>query len=114
MLKRILTFGLIASAAVMMGCSTSPTGTFGLIAQIAITAPSTTVTVGSNTQLTAAAYNNSGERVPALSMAWSTSNASVATVGPTGLLKAIAPGNATISAGAGGRVGTVDMTVIAK
>ena len=43
--------------------------------------------------------------------AWSSSNEMVATVAPTGLVTAVAPGEATISAEIGGVVGTCKVTV---
>ena len=82
-----------------------------VITTVSVSAPLTTVTVGESAQLTATARDASGAVVPAGTIAWSTSAAVVATVNPSGLVSAIAPGQTTITATAGGVAGSLLITV---
>lgn len=82
------------------------------VATVTITAPQTTLLVGATSQLTATLKDAGGGTLTGRSVAWSSSNASVATVGATtGLVTAVAAGTATITATSEGKTGTVSLTV---
>lgn len=57
-----------------------------------------TIDVGTDTQLSAVAYDINGTRYPDVSVEWSSSNAAVATVKSTGEVTAVSPGNTIITA----------------
>ena len=67
--------------------------------------------LGETLQLTAAARDADGNAVNVSGFAWSTSDASVASVSSNGVVTAEGGGTATISASAGGRTGTFTVTV---
>jgi uncharacterized protein YjdB len=65
---------------------------------------------GDVVQAQVAVKDNSGAIVP-FPVAWTTSNAAVATVGPTGLITAVGPGAATITATSAAASGILQITV---
>ena len=69
------------------------------------------VTVGQSRALTATVRDIDGSVVTDRPVAWSSSNALVATVSAAGVVTAVAPGSATIDATAGGRSGSTSMNV---
>ena len=81
------------------------------VTAIIVTAPSPSLQVGETMQVTARLLNSDGDEVTAKSAAWSTSNTSVATVDQSGLVTAVAPGAATITASADNAKGTWPLTV---
>src|SRR6476661_707595 len=68
-------------------------------------------TVGSTTQLTATAYDGSGNALTDRAIIWSSSNQAVATVSTGGLVIAVAPGTSTITAASEGKTSTSIITV---
>jgi len=68
-------------------------------------------TVGSTTQLSAMAYDGSGNALTDRAIIWSSSNQAVATVNATGAVLAVAPGTSTITAGSEGKTSTSIITV---
>jgi uncharacterized protein YjdB len=84
------------------------------IASVVVTPSTNPLVVGQTTQLKAEPRDVSGQPLTGRPVVWSTSAASVATVSSTGLVTAIAPGNATISAASEGRTGTASITVSPK
>ena len=64
------------------------------------------------TTLTAAVTTSTGGGASAFVPVWSSSATNVATVGQDGVVRAIAPGTATISAVAGGKTGTATVLVL--
>ena len=70
--------------------------------------------VGSTQQLSAAATNNVGGDVPGLTFNWVSSDATVATVSNTGLVKAVAVGTAVITASVGTLSATSTITVTSQ
>ena len=80
-------------------------------AQVRIIAPATELFVGQSVQLTAQAMDGTGAEVAAGDPTWKSTNASVAQVSETGLLMAMAPGNATLTATIAGKSATVGVTV---
>jgi acid phosphatase type 7 len=79
----------------------------GKVNSIAVSPASASITVGQTLQLTASASPPKS----ATSFAWSSSNSGVASVSSSGLVTGVAAGTATISATAGGVIGTSIITV---
>lgn len=84
------------------------------IATIAVTPTSDEVVVTQTLQLTAVAKDAQGGTLGGRAIAWSTSDASRATVSSTGLVTGVAPGAVTITAAAEGKTGTSSITVNPK
>jgi YVTN family beta-propeller protein len=84
-----------------------------VVTSVAVTPPATTlVALGSTVQLSAVPQDARGNPVTGLTVTWSSSNAAVAFVGPTGLVTAMATGGpVTLTASAGGKSGTATVTV---
>jgi hypothetical protein len=80
------------------------------VATITVTGLAQQLTVGANVQATATAMDaNGGMLTPTFT--WTTSNATIATVGSDGTVAAITAGNVTITASAGGKSGSQTVTV---
>jgi hypothetical protein len=108
--RRISLLPLLALAA--CGETQPPTGPGDeAVAAVQVTAPAQNLAEGETMQLAATARGRTGEAVPGVSLAWSSSNETVATVSPAGLVTARAPGQAAIRAIAGGRTGETTLTV---
>ena len=75
--------------------------------------PDSSLTVGDQVQGDPRVKDNSGYIVPGFLPTWSTSDPNVATVDANGLVTAVGPGNATITATAAAASGSVDITVSA-
>lgn len=71
------------------------------VSNIELSTDAQPVRVGENFQLTATAFSASGEQLTR-SLDWASSNTSVANVSGTGMVSAVGPGTATISASADG------------
>ncbi len=109
--------------ALAAGSATITVSAGGVSAQTRVTvtrAPVTSVTLsptslalrkGATATLTATARNAAGAPVPEASIAWSTSNAAVASVSQTGVVTAISVGNAVIKATSEGISATASVTV---
>ena len=81
---------------------------------VAVTPSSRSLSTGESVTLTADPRDASGTSVSGCaSVAWSSSNAGVATVSSTGVVTAVASGTATISASSGGKTGSATITVTA-
>lgn len=86
-----------------------------VLASIAVTPTSATVTAGSSVQFTATGTYTDGSTGNITSLtAWSSSSASVATVNAAGLASAAGPGTATITAASGPASGAASLTVQAN
>ena len=83
------------------------------VAVVAVAPTASSLVVGQTTQLKAEPRDASGQ-ILARPVVWSTSAPGVATVSSTGLVIAIAPGEATISAVSEGKTGTATITVSPK
>ena len=83
------------------------------VANVTIQPASATLTVGQGTTLTATVKDANGTVVTDRPVAWTTSNASVASVSPAGIVTALAAGTATISATSEGSTGSASITVTA-
>ena len=68
------------------------------VASVVVSPPTTTLAIAASQQFTASAFDVNGGPLSGRPVTWSSSNASVATVSSLGLVTAVAPGTATISA----------------
>jgi len=103
---------VLVAAPVLFACSdASPGPDLNAVASVSVTVASSSIYVGETVQCTATARNASGQTVSA-TLTWSSSNASVATVDPNGLVTGVAEGSATIRASAGGVSGSGSITVL--
>src|SRR5207248_314481 len=80
------------------------------VASVSVAPATATVTTGGTQHLAATLKDASGNGLTGRSVAWTSSNAAVATIGGSGLVTAIAAGSATITAASGGKSGTATIT----
>lgn len=80
------------------------------LTRVSVSPSSATLSIGDNTTLSATAYDQNDDPMSA-SFTWSTSDSSVATVSPSGVVTAVGAGSATITVTAGGESATVTITV---
>ena len=78
---------------------------------VTVSPPANTIAVGDTLRLVAEAYDESGHAMAGASFTWSSSNAAVATVDPSGLVRGAGEGTATITATAGEASGDALVTV---
>src|SRR5439155_967388 len=95
--------GFSAEATVVVTSST--------VASVSVSPASATLSLGATQQLAASLKDASGSPLSGHIVTWATSNGPVATVDATGLVTAVAPGTATITATSEGQSGTSTVTV---
>ena len=100
-----------------VSCSDGSTGTWSAarqksIGSVTVTPSTATLFPGNPVQLIATLADGQGNRVFFRQVTWSSDQPSVATVSAAGLVTAVAPGSATITAGAGGKSGTASVVVL--
>ncbi len=88
--------------------ATAPT-----MASITVSPSSKSLVVDETTQAQAVAQDTQGNVMGGTTFTWTTSNAAVATVSPSGLVTAVSAGSATIRAAASGFTGSLAVTVTA-
>jgi hypothetical protein len=81
------------------------------VASVVITPPTSTVSQGSATQLSAVTYDANSQRLTGRTVTWTSSNTAIATVSSTGLVAGIAAGSTTIRATSEGKSGTAAIIV---
>ncbi len=82
------------------------------VATVVVTnVPTGPVLIGGSVQLIAVAASATGSSLPGVTVTWSTSDASVATVSTGGLVSAVGTGDVTITATSGGKSGTATLDV---
>ena len=81
------------------------------VATLAVSPPATTLAIGAVQQFTASAFDASGGPLTGRPVIWSSSNTAVATVSTQGLVTAVAPGTATITAAVEGKTAAGTVTV---
>ncbi len=81
------------------------------VATVTVSPATAGIDAGSTTQLTATLKDASGQTLTGRVVAWSSSQATIATVSPTGLVTGVAGGTATITALSEGKTGTATITV---
>jgi trimeric autotransporter adhesin len=82
------------------------------VGRVEVTPATASLEVGQSTQLTATPRSASGTALSGRTITWSSSNPSIATVTGAGLVSAVAPGTATITAMSEGQSGTASLTII--
>lgn len=80
------------------------------VAAVAVTPSHQIVVVGFTLQMTAVALDSSGTPLTGRAVTWSTSDASKATVSPSGLVTGVSLGEVTITATSEGKSGSVQIT----
>lgn len=93
------------------GDSTGPAPGPTPVATVSVSPSSGMLFVGTTQQFTAAAKDAQGSPLTGRAMAWSTSDATVATVSGSGLVSAVAPGTALVRATSEGVTGQASVTV---
>jgi uncharacterized protein YjdB len=81
------------------------------VATVAVTPATASVAVGQTTPLTATLRDANGATLSGRAVSWSTSSGGIATVSTNGLVTAVAPGTATITATSEGKSGQSTITV---
>jgi uncharacterized protein YjdB len=81
------------------------------IATVAVSPNTANTTTGQTVKLTAVGRDGAGNAITGSSFAWTSSNTSVASVDASGLVTGVAPGNVTVTATAGGKSGTAQVSV---
>ncbi|HET7585921.1 MAG TPA: Ig-like domain-containing protein [Gemmatimonadaceae bacterium] len=81
------------------------------VASVTVTPASSTLGVGQNVQLAATVRDANGNTLAGHTVTWMTSNPLAATVSSTGLVRAVLPGSATITATSDGVSGTATVRV---
>jgi hypothetical protein len=89
------------------GGETDPTA----ITSVSVTGPAEPLSVGETAQLSATVRNAAGAVVQGAELEWASSDDAVASVTATGLVTALAPGEAMVQARAGGRSGNLEIEV---
>jgi len=84
-----------------------------VVTTVTVSPPSASIVAGNTTTLQATVKDANGNVMTGQSIAWSTSNANVATVSSTGVVTGVAAGSATITATCAGKSGTSAITVAA-
>jgi uncharacterized protein YjdB len=79
---------------------------------VTVSSPTASPSVGETVQLTVVARDQFGDVLAGKTATWSTSDAKVATVSPTGLLQAVAPGTVMATATIDGLPGSLALTVM--
>jgi len=81
------------------------------VASVAVSPTSATLIVGETLQLEAQPRDGAGRPLAGRAVTWSTNQPDVATVTSTGIVAALSPGTATITASSEGRTGTATIVV---
>jgi hypothetical protein len=79
---------------------------------VTVSSPTASPSVGETVQLTVVARDQFGDVLAGKTATWSTSDATVATISPTGLLQAVAPGTVVATATIDGMPGSLALTVV--
>lgn len=84
------------------------------VAQVVVSPTIDSIAVGTQTQLTVTLRDAGGTVLTGRTVSWSSSNPSVTTVSSTGVVRALAPGTATVSATSEGRIGGATIVALAR
>ncbi|WP_310570026.1 Ig-like domain-containing protein [Gemmatimonas sp.] len=84
------------------------------VATVVLTPSSTSIVEGQTTQLRVETRSSTGVVLSGRTIAWSSSNASVASVSSSGLVTGVATGTTTITASSEGRSGSASVTITAR
>ncbi|MBK6486597.1 MAG: Ig-like domain-containing protein [Gemmatimonadetes bacterium] len=103
--------GKSATLAFTVSATTPPPAVPAPVASVAVALNSPSLSIGQGTQATATLRDSAGATLTGRSIAWSSSNAAVATVNQSGYVTAVGAGSAMISAQSGGKSGSAAVTV---
>ncbi len=109
--------GVLTIAALLAACGDSSgpgNGNGPTVATVEVASASNTLDVGETMQLTATAKDGEGNVVTGKTFTWASNNEGVATVTPAGLVTGVAAGQATVSATADNRTGSLAINVTAQ
>lgn len=84
------------------------------VATVTVSPLTSSVAIGATAQLSATLTDASGNTLSGRVISWSSSQTTVATVSPTGVVTGVSGGTATITAMSEGRVGTATVNVVAS
>jgi uncharacterized protein YjdB len=90
--------GRVGSAAITVNAPPTIPPPTPVVATVAVTPASVTLTTGGSSQLSAQARDASGAAMAGVTLVWSSSNTAVATVSNTGVVTAVAAGSASVRA----------------
>lgn len=91
----------------------APSTTSGVVARVMVICLPSTLYTGGTGSCFASAFDSNNNAIDGASFGWSSSNAGVVSVGPTGGIYGASPGTAAVSASAGGISGGTPVSVVA-
>lgn len=112
----------VSTVTVMVSCGgggtadstpTAPVVAAKVLTSINVSLGSATVAVGSTTSASAAGLDQNGASIATGTVTWSVGSTSIATVTSAGVVSAVGLGQTTVTASAGGKQGSANMSVIA-
>jgi hypothetical protein len=108
---RVVCSTLLSTLWSLGGCGSPTDGPPG-VSRVVVTSPVTRLVIGDTARLVARLEDASGNVLTGRAVAWSTSNATLASVSTVGLVSGRAAGPVTITATSEGRTGTASLTVV--
>ncbi len=108
--RRRVAAALLAVAAAF-GCSRDNPSAPPSLQGVVVIAPDSTIFVGQTVTATAVGVSQYGDTMALKNIKWSSNPSSVATVDDNGVITAIKPGNAVITAKSQGKTGELNLTV---
>src|SRR5207247_320325 len=114
-----LVSGVTPGSATITATSEGKSGTSSItvtnipVATVSVSPPTASIQQSQTEQLPATPTDASGHPPSGRTVTWSSSNTSVATVSSSGLVSAVTPGSATVTAASEGKTGTASITVTA-
>ncbi len=117
MLNKLRLVGWLVVCAIVLGsCGGSDNGTGPIVnpetvAEVVVSTPAITLAPQQTAQFTAVARTSRGSTIGTITPSWNSSATSVATVSSSGLVTGVASGSVVISATAGGKTGSVNVTI---
>lgn len=109
--RQWIILGAIALGACGGGSEVTPPTTPGPVASVSVAAVTSTMVAGATQQLTAKLYDKKGNLVTTSSVTWSATPATVATISSSGLLTAVGPGTASVTATSGSLSKSIEIVV---
>ncbi|HEX8210845.1 MAG TPA: Ig-like domain-containing protein [Longimicrobium sp.] len=107
-LRRTTALGFLAL--LLTACSDDPAGPAS-VESVEVTSPAASIVAGQTMQLSIVLKDPSGNVLPGRAITWNSDNKAVATVSASGVVTALTPGSATITASAEEKVGRVALTI---
>jgi trimeric autotransporter adhesin len=108
MRRGLLVLGVLAWGT---ACGSGSTGPTGNVARVVISPDSTSIPAGDSITLSAVAQSAAGKALTGVTLFWSTSDKTIATVSQSGVVTAVANGTATIAASADNASGSATVVV---